>query len=456
MKIRTALSTGTAVALALSLSTVMAPAARAADPPAAGSYQVVTSVRLLDTRVGVGAPKAALGPGRTLTFSVTAGMPAPVSAVALTLTAVTPAGPGFLTAFAAGTSRPAASSLNFVAGQTVPNLVIAPVSSTGKVAVYNGSAHPIQVVADVHGYFVGGSNTGEPGTFVSTNPKRLLDTRSGAGAPKKRVGAYSSVTVKVAGMHGVPTTATAVAVNVVAVKPSGQGFITVYNGTPMPPTSTLNYVRQQDRANLMFQQIGEDGTITLFNGSSTSVDLVADISGYVVGGDPSVDGSYVPSTPFRVFDSRLAGGHPTPAHSTSKIQVLPAPDPADPTTVYNTFFKSIVVNVTATNAKAPGYLTTWNGTGKVPWISSTNFERGQNAAGSVIVPVNADGTISVYNGSTGTVDVVVDVSGYVFRLPPESPAARDANGSNRISALITHLTSVHTPVSAVPVSTSTN
>jgi len=51
-----------------------------------------------------------------------------------------------------GAPRPIASNLNYVAGQTVPNLVIAKVGADGKVAIYNhaGSAH---VIFDVVGWY---------------------------------------------------------------------------------------------------------------------------------------------------------------------------------------------------------------------------------------------------------------------------------------------------------------
>jgi len=57
---------------------------------------------------------------------------------------------GFVTVYPCGT-RPDASNLNFVQGQTVPNAVIAPVSAQGKVCFYvYGKAH---LIADVNGYF---------------------------------------------------------------------------------------------------------------------------------------------------------------------------------------------------------------------------------------------------------------------------------------------------------------
>lgn len=57
---------------------------------------------------------------------------------------------GFVTVYPCGT-RPDASNLNFTSGQTIPNSVIAPVSSSGKMCFYvYGKAH---LLADVSGYF---------------------------------------------------------------------------------------------------------------------------------------------------------------------------------------------------------------------------------------------------------------------------------------------------------------
>ncbi|MEY2975351.1 MAG: hypothetical protein RIR49_1771, partial [Actinomycetota bacterium] len=59
---------------------------------------------------------------------------------------------GYVTVYPCGT-RPDASNLNFVTGQTVPNSVIAPVSDDGKVCFYvYGKAH---LLADTSGHFSG-------------------------------------------------------------------------------------------------------------------------------------------------------------------------------------------------------------------------------------------------------------------------------------------------------------
>ena len=62
-----------------------------------------------------------------------------VSAVVLNVTATQPTAPGHLTVYPDGVARPTTSSLNFSAGETIPNLVVAPVGADGKVDFYNGS-----------------------------------------------------------------------------------------------------------------------------------------------------------------------------------------------------------------------------------------------------------------------------------------------------------------------------
>ena len=122
-----------------------------------GTFRSLPPSRLLDTRNGIGAPKLAVVAHGTVHLQVTGrgGVPASgVSAVVLNVTAVTPTSGGYLTVYGTGSARPGVSSLNFVAGQTVPNLVIAPVGTGGKVDLYNGSSGTIQILADVSGYYL--------------------------------------------------------------------------------------------------------------------------------------------------------------------------------------------------------------------------------------------------------------------------------------------------------------
>ncbi len=112
--------------------------------------------RLLDTRPSGTKVGEIDGTGAAYSLQVGGekGVPSSgVAAVALNVTVVDgEAGDygGFVTVYPCGT-RPDASNLNFTSGQTIPNSVIAPVSSAGKVCFYvYGKAH---LLADVSGYF---------------------------------------------------------------------------------------------------------------------------------------------------------------------------------------------------------------------------------------------------------------------------------------------------------------
>ncbi|MFD2414758.1 glycoside hydrolase domain-containing protein [Amycolatopsis pigmentata] len=108
--------------------------------------------RLLDTR----ANGSTLGPGGVYSLPVagTAGVPANVTAVVLNVTVTNSTTDSYLTVYPdGGPGVPTASNLNFVAGQTVPNLAIVPVTD-GKVDFYNFHGS-VDVIADLFGYFTG-------------------------------------------------------------------------------------------------------------------------------------------------------------------------------------------------------------------------------------------------------------------------------------------------------------
>jgi hypothetical protein len=116
----------------------------------------LSPARVLDTRDGTGAPKAPLGRGALpLALAGRGGVPTSgASAVLLNVTAVTPTAGTFVTVFPTDVERPVASNLNAVAGQVVPNMVIARLGADGAAAIYNNSG-TVDLVADVMGYFTG-------------------------------------------------------------------------------------------------------------------------------------------------------------------------------------------------------------------------------------------------------------------------------------------------------------
>jgi hypothetical protein len=208
-----------------------------------------------------------------------------VSAVVLNVTVAGSTSSGYVTVYADGEDRPTASNLNYVTGQVVPNLVIAPVGADGKVDLYNGSSGLVALVADVAGYYVSGATTA-PGTFVSLPPSRVLDTRSGVGVAAGPVAPFGTVSLQVAGVGGVPSTGvSAVVLNVTVAGSTTGGYVTVYaDGDTRPTASNLNYVTGQVVPNLVIAPVGADGKVDFYAGSSGLTALVADVAGYYVAG----------------------------------------------------------------------------------------------------------------------------------------------------------------------------
>ena len=110
---------------------------------------------MFDTRTGIGGvPAAKVSPSAPLRIKVTGihGVPASgVSAVSLNVTVTQPDGAGYVTVWPCASPQPDASNLNYVAGQTVPNAVIAPVDANGEVCLYTYA--PTHLIADVNGWF---------------------------------------------------------------------------------------------------------------------------------------------------------------------------------------------------------------------------------------------------------------------------------------------------------------
>ena len=69
------------------------------------------------------------------------------------LTVTSPDAAGFVSVHPTGESRPNASNLDFSAGQTRANLVVAKVGAGGQISIV-GTTASSHLIADVAGYFV--------------------------------------------------------------------------------------------------------------------------------------------------------------------------------------------------------------------------------------------------------------------------------------------------------------
>ena len=245
----------------------------------ASQFAPLSPQRILDTRLGLGAPKAPIGSAASIDLQVAGqgGVAPDADSVVMNVTVTGASETSYITAWPTGQTMPVASNLNMVRGQTVPNLVIAKLGAGGKVSLSN-NAGTTELIADVLGYF----RSGVGGRLTPLAPARLLDTRTDGGV-RRPVG-QTPLTVPVIGRLGVPSAGvTAVIVNVTATEGTSGTYITAYpSGETRPVTSNLNVDQGKTRANLVICKVGTNGAIDLYNDKG-AIHLIADVVGYFTG-----------------------------------------------------------------------------------------------------------------------------------------------------------------------------
>jgi len=265
------------------------------------------------------------------------------------------------------------------------------------------------------------------GTYKAVAPARVLDTRDGTGAPKAPVGPGAVISLSMLGAGGVPATGvSAVVLNLTVTAPTREGYLTLWPaGTTRPTVSSINFVAGTDRANLVTVPLGTIGTgagkVSIFNAQG-SVQVIADVMGYYEG-VTTAGGLYQPVQPERLLDTRdpLFGG---PLLSGEYVSVpVSYSDRSVPPVVLDPHIRALAVNITAVAPTKPGYLVAWDGNIALPLpkTSTVNFTPGSITPNMAIVPVGpcvgcGPGTgfpsITVLNGSLGTVNLLIDIVGF--------------------------------------------
>ena len=255
---------------------------------AGAAFNAVGPKRVFDTRPGASSnalravPKQKLAADTMLEVRLTdlAGyVPASgVDSVSLAVVVTNPEASGYITVYSCGT-RDAVSSVNYVAGQTVANAVLAPVSPSGTVCFYTFAT--TDMVVDINGWIASGSS------FHGVSPGRVLDTRTGASAgalravPRAKIGMGNVLQVQVADLPGfTPATGvSAVSLNVTATRTEAPGFLTVFACGTMEEVSSLNYGTDATVANAVLAPVSASGTICFYSLEPT--DVVVDINGWI-------------------------------------------------------------------------------------------------------------------------------------------------------------------------------
>lgn len=243
--------------------------------------------------------------------------------------------------------------------------------------------------------------------YVALPPTRVFDTRE-PGVAAGYVGAGETRTVQFGGVAGIPASGvTAVAFNLTLDATAGAGYVTVSpTGAPRPFTSSINAAGAgQTVPNLVIVPLGAGGKLDFYVQRGTH--LVADAVGYFTSAAAGARGGRIVTVPpVRAFDTRQMPGGYVPAGGRLDVQVTGLPG------VPTSGVRAVVLNLTGTEAGGAGYVTAWAAGQPQPWAASLNLTRPGHTAGNMtIVPVGADGRISIFSQSGA--HFVGDVAGYV-------------------------------------------
>jgi hypothetical protein len=215
--------------------------------------------------------------------------------------------------------------------------------------------------------------TSDRGTYFPHGPFRIMDTRSGLGGHRGKIGAGAVAPLRVAGVGGIPSSnLAAVALNVTVTGPTRGSHLTVYpTGVERPTTSSLNFPAGFIGANQVTVAVGDGGRINIYNHAGAT-DVIVDILGYYSSGAPNnfgdIGGQYHPVRPIRLADTREWGIGRIPA---GFYITVPAGFGA-----INPHVRAFAVNITAVSPVGGGYLTAWHGgdPSSLPNASTLNFE----------------------------------------------------------------------------------
>ena len=364
---------------------------RGLDPVLAGLGQA---------RPGPNVPLAlqVAGASFTLPSGGLGAVPSSAAAAALNITVVNPSAPGFITAWPCGLPRPLASNINFEAGSTIPNGVIASLGSDGAACLY--SSVETDIVVDLAGWF-------DAEAYQGATPVRLVDTRDGTGAPLGLTNSAAPIQVPVASLPvtsalgaatAIPVDVGAVALNVTAVEPTDPGYITVWPcEAGRPNASNLNFMPGDIIANGVIAPAGSSGVVCAF--SSAPTHMIVDLAGWFPGD------TFTGMTPTRLLDTRDGGGAKVPTGGVVEVETR------RPGLATSSDAAALSLNVTVTEAEGPGYLTVWPCDVDRPNASNLNYVAGQTIANNVMTTIGASGKVCAF--ASAPTHVIVDIAGWV-------------------------------------------
>jgi Tol biopolymer transport system component len=260
----------------------------------------------------------------------------------------------------------------------------------------------------------------EGSRFIPVQPRRIMDTRTGAGgvgigpAP-----ARSTVSFPVAGVAGTPRSGvTAVVLHLTAIRPARSGVLVAFpSGATRPNVVSASFTAGESVTSLVLVRPGAVRRASVYNGSAGPTHLRADAIGYFAPAASAPAGSvqvFVP--PRRIMDTRNGVGgvpeRPVPARGTVTFPV------AGVAGVPDSGVTAVLLQLTAIRPASSGSLVGFPTGTTRPGIVSASFTSEETVTATVVIKPGTRRRASLYNRSAGAIHLRADVIGY-FAVPTD-------------------------------------
>jgi len=261
------------------------------------------------------------------------------------------------------------------------------------------------------------------GLVYSPSQFRLADTRTGNGGYATPMAANTWRTFQVVGRGGIPASAKALQVSLIAISPNVPGTVDVSStdlGSAITSALSYGYGNSANVENTTVIQIGLNGMVRIR--STAAIELVVEVQGYFSPTVGMTTGGYFPIDTVSAVDTRYGIGAPkAKLSSTGTINVIDVSGWSTPPVA--AFVNIVVLNTHATSAT--GYLRVAP-TGAPNQAVSLQYGAGVNTALGSVVALNASGQFSITMipyVSTASVDIAVQILGLY-----QSPRSTDDPG----------------------------
>ncbi len=392
---------GLAMATSFVVPVLMAAPAHA-DVAGNGGDFIALSPRpaILNTSTGVGAPKATLTAGKTIAVQATGVGSVPVTGVKAVLVDIdvsSASAASNITAWPVGGTQPSYPVTRALAGKSNSASAVLDVGTGGKIN-FNNSAGTLNLAAIVEGYFTTTTSATGTGGFIPVTGTRVISTTAGTGVPLATIGAGKSVTVKLAGVAGVPTTASAIYGTMQVASATAASSISAGPTGGAAESYSVMYYGTSNTTQAMALKLSSTGQSTIKNNGSAAINLYFDMEGYF---SPDTAHGY--------------GYRSTPPLSSSKITLAASADyylqVGGRGGIPTAGAEAVVLSLSAVSASGTGYLRAYPAEGPTGEPNIT-WDTGEVPVTETFVPLGVSGRIRLHNYGSTAISIYPTTKGY--------------------------------------------